>query len=133
MVYPEILYQKRDVWMFDKENYEMMIGKMLERPLFTNGRKLESVQKSVKSTIPRLSGILIVNNYRIALFTPENDKVFVVKEGDKINTLVVEKIEKDKVTLTGVNESQEVHLQFDEKAPSLHMVVFQLPMPVLTK
>ena len=116
-----------------KQIFHYSMDKMLQRPLFTMGRTLKHIQKPLEPAAPRLTGILIINYDRIALFAPEDEKVISVREGGIFGKFIVDKITKDKVILTGIDGTQEVSLTFDVKLSVPRMVILQLPMAVLTR
>ena len=78
---------------------------ILQRPLFTAGRtpfQPERARAAEPASLPRLSGLVITETRREAIFAaPSGHKPLVVHEGDRIGTFTVTAIRSREVELAG--------------------------------
>ncbi len=108
----------------DEANPARMMETILARPLFRADRRPSSAEGSLAQSgqpadLPRLTGIIMANGARKAIFQPsENVRPIIVDEGQMIGVWRVRQIAADTVTLAGPKGVQTLEPRFDPNARS---------------
>jgi len=110
------------------------VDAILQRPLFAAGRapfRPEQARPAAPASLPRLTGLVITEVRREAIFTAANgQKPLIVHEGDRLGTFTVTAIRTQEVELAGPLGTQTIRTaadaglrsQFAHKLPVLAMI-----------
>lgn len=96
------------------------VATLLARPLFSPSRRpaISPAPASGPAALPRLSGILVSHDRKIAIFAG-GDKLIVLREGGQLANYSVQSIEPDRVTLHGGKGEQVVLPSFEPDEPTV--------------
>ncbi len=95
------------------------VATILARPLFNPDRRQPASSTSVLSGLPRLSGIVISDTDKVAIFSaPGGGKAVLVSEGARIGAYNIQSIDATGVTVAGPEGVRTVRPLFDPNAPS---------------
>jgi hypothetical protein len=94
-----------------------LLAAIAARPLFRPDRRPVASRATPGRAMPRLSGILMAGNERIALFTDSDGKTALAHEGDTIGAYRITKIAGGSVSLAGAGAKMVLIPRFDGVAP----------------
>jgi hypothetical protein len=90
---------------------------VLARPLFTPSRRPPAVAATagpLGQTLPRLTGIMVSPEGRLAIFAPVSGKPIVVQPGQRLGRFTVRNIARDQVTVLGPAGMEIIHIAYDQ-------------------
>jgi hypothetical protein len=91
--------------------------KILARPLFAPSRRSAAAAPAVAAAPPRLTGVIIAPDARLALFASTEGKVTAVASGHSIAGYVVRSISLNKVVVSGPTGERELRTSFVHVTP----------------
>jgi len=115
-------------------NVDTAVQTILNRPLFSLDRRQYKKPPPPKSILPRLSGTIIIDNYRIAILQSGSQKPLTVAEGATFGDFSVASVAAGNVVLSSPEDTQVLHLARSSEAlvqtaGTQSPVFFRLPTP----